>query len=164
MSYLLDANVFIEAKRRYYGFDFCPAFWDWLIEAGSRNLVFSVEKVRDELILGGDDLAEWARKLNDMFFLSPDGGTIRSLAAALEWARGESFRQGAISSFADDADAYLVAHAHAHNHIVVTHELPSDAIKQVKIPNVCVALKVKYVNTFEMLRREKALFVLGRRR
>ena len=26
--YLLDANVFIEAKNRYYGFDFCPAFWD----------------------------------------------------------------------------------------------------------------------------------------
>ena len=30
MAYLLDANVFIEAKRRHYGFDFCPAFWDWL--------------------------------------------------------------------------------------------------------------------------------------
>lgn len=23
MAYLLDANVFIEAKRRHYGFDFC---------------------------------------------------------------------------------------------------------------------------------------------
>lgn len=31
MQYLLDANVFIEAKNRYYGFDFCPAFWNWLI-------------------------------------------------------------------------------------------------------------------------------------
>jgi len=24
MAYLLDANVFIEAKRRHYGMDFCP--------------------------------------------------------------------------------------------------------------------------------------------
>lgn len=31
MPYLLDANVFIQAKRLHYGMDFCPAFWDWLI-------------------------------------------------------------------------------------------------------------------------------------
>jgi len=30
MTYLLDTNVFIEAKNRYYGFGFCPAFWDWI--------------------------------------------------------------------------------------------------------------------------------------
>ena len=30
--YLLDANVFIQAKNLHYGFDFCPAFWDWLIQ------------------------------------------------------------------------------------------------------------------------------------
>jgi len=27
MAYLLDANVFIQAKNLYYGLDFCPAFW-----------------------------------------------------------------------------------------------------------------------------------------
>ena len=32
MAYLLDANVFISAKNLHYGFDFCPAFRDWLIE------------------------------------------------------------------------------------------------------------------------------------
>ena len=31
-AYLVDANVFIQAKNLHYGFDFCPAFWDWLIE------------------------------------------------------------------------------------------------------------------------------------
>ncbi len=30
MPYLLDTNVFIQAKNLHYGFDFCPAFWDWL--------------------------------------------------------------------------------------------------------------------------------------
>ena len=28
-SYLLDSNLFIQAKNHRYGFDFCPAFWDW---------------------------------------------------------------------------------------------------------------------------------------
>ena len=31
MAYLLDANVFIQAKNLHYGLDFCPAFWEWLI-------------------------------------------------------------------------------------------------------------------------------------
>ena len=26
MAYLLDANVFIQAKNLHYGLDFCPAF------------------------------------------------------------------------------------------------------------------------------------------
>jgi hypothetical protein len=26
MAYLLDSNVFIQAKNLHYGFDFCPAF------------------------------------------------------------------------------------------------------------------------------------------
>ena len=30
--YLLDANVFIQAKNLHYGFDFFPAFWDWLVD------------------------------------------------------------------------------------------------------------------------------------
>ena len=60
MSYLLDANVFIQAKNLHYGFDFCPAFWDWLIENNRTGKVFSIEKVGDELEAGDDALATWA--------------------------------------------------------------------------------------------------------
>jgi hypothetical protein len=28
MPYLLDANVFIQAKNLHYGLDFCPVFWE----------------------------------------------------------------------------------------------------------------------------------------
>lgn len=59
------------------------------------------------------------------------------------------------------ADAYLVAHAHAHGHTVVTLEQPSDGVRMVKIPNACVGLGVKYINTFELLRREGARFMLS---
>lgn len=37
--YLLDANIFIEAKNRYYGLDFCPAFWEWLQEKNQMGIV-----------------------------------------------------------------------------------------------------------------------------
>lgn len=161
MAYLLDANVFIEARRRYYGLDFCPAFWDWLIASNQRGLVYSIERIRDELIGAGDELSDWVRALPPKFFFPTDQGTLTSVAAAVEWARHQSFRPSAVALFADDADAYLVAHAAAHSYTVVILEQPSDGVKQVKIPNACVGLGVKYLNTFDLLRREGARFVLG---
>jgi hypothetical protein len=61
MMYLLDANVFIEAKNRYYGFELCPGFWDWLEVAHDGDVVVSIEKVRDELDDGADELTAWAQ-------------------------------------------------------------------------------------------------------
>ena len=48
-SYLVDSNVFIQAKNLHYGFDFCPAFWDWLVDQNGAGKVASIEKVADEL-------------------------------------------------------------------------------------------------------------------
>jgi hypothetical protein len=45
---------------------------------------------------------------------------------------------------------------------VVTHEKPESSKNIVKIPNACVALGVAFVTPFEMLRRERARFVLGK--
>ena len=162
MAYLLDANVFIEAKRRHYGMDFCPAFWDWLDDLNAAGRVFSIEKVGDELRAGSDDLAEWAATRGNVFFLPPDERVLASLAAVAEWVSRQNYRPAAVSSFLEDPDYYLVAHAHAHGHVVVTHEVPSDGVRQVKIPNVAIGMKVKCMTPFEMLRLERARFVLGK--
>ena len=50
MSYLLDANVLIAAKRLHYGFDFCRAFWDWLIQQNEAGTVFSIQRVGIEVV------------------------------------------------------------------------------------------------------------------
>ena len=57
--YLLDANVFIQAKNLHYGFDFCPAFWDWIDEQNNATKVFSVERVQDEILAVDDEPAAW---------------------------------------------------------------------------------------------------------
>ncbi len=67
--YLLDANVFIQAKNLHYGFDFCPAFWDWMIEQNGAGKVASIEKVGDELQAIADDLSTWAAVRGRAFFL-----------------------------------------------------------------------------------------------
>lgn len=72
MKFLLDANVFIQAKNLHYGFDFCPAFWDWLVAQNATGVVASIEKVSDELVGGGDNLSDWAGEQGKPFFLPPD--------------------------------------------------------------------------------------------
>jgi hypothetical protein len=60
MAYFLDADIFIGAKNLHYGFDFCPAFWEWLIGRNAAGTVFSVEKVGDEVQAIADELSVWA--------------------------------------------------------------------------------------------------------
>lgn len=162
MTYLLDANVFIQAKNLHYGFDFCPAFWEWIDKNNTEGRIYNIEKVGDEIQAGDDDLAEWAKQKGSKIFLSPDEKLIPSLAKVSEWVTGQGYDPAGVSNFLQVADYYLVSHAHAHNLTVVTHEIPANTVKRVKIPNVCIGLKVKYVTPYAMLRREKAKFILGK--
>lgn len=161
MSYLLDANVFIQAKNLHYGFDFCPAFWDWIVSRNQQGLVFSVERVGDELAAGADQLAAWAGQRGGGFFLPADAPTLPALTAVSAWTLGQRNEPAAINTFLQVADYYLVAHALAHGHTVVTHEVPAETVRKIKIPNACVGLNFRHITPYEMLRRERARFVLG---
>jgi hypothetical protein len=161
MPYLLDSNVFIQAKRLHYGMDFCPAFWDWLEKENRAQKVFSIEKVEDELLAGEDDLSDWSRDKGAGFFLRPDEKVLEALQKVSAWTTSQQYDPAAVSTFFQVADYYLVAHALGYQHVVVTHEIASDGRRKVKIPNVCIGLKIKCITPFEMLRRERARFVLN---
>jgi hypothetical protein len=160
MAYLLDANVFIQAKRLHYGLDFCPAFWEWLIRENAAGRVVSIDKVSDEIEAGGDELWDWAKARGHGFFLDPGASLPQALGQVSTWATGQSYDPSAVSTFLMVADYYLVAQALADGHTVVTHEIPSTSRKRIKIPDACLGLKVKFVTPFEMLRTSRARFVL----
>jgi predicted nucleic acid-binding protein len=159
--YLLDANVFIQAKNLQYGFDFCPAFWDWLIEKNAAAKVVSLDKIDDELQAGADELSEWATARGNAFFLSLDDAVVPALARVSAWATSQQYRPAAINTFLSIADYWLVAFALTHGDTVVTHERPSDGVSQIKIPNACLGLGIKFMSPYEMLRRERARFILA---
>lgn len=161
MPYLLDANVFIQAKNLHYGLDFCPAFWDWLIANNATKRVFSIEKVADEIAAGGDELSTWAAQRGSDFFLVPDAAILPALGTVSNWATGHGYEAAAVNLFLQVADYYLVGHALAHGHTVVTHEVASPSTKKIKIPNACIGVGLKFMTPYEMLRRERARFVLG---
>ena len=66
-----------------------------------------------------------------------------------------------MSTFFQVADYYLVAQAHTGQHAVVTHEVTSGTRRKIKIPDACIGLGIKCMTPFEMLKRERARFVLG---
>ncbi len=160
MAYLLDANVFIQGKNLHYGLDFCPAFWDWLIHANSKKQVFSIEKVGDEIDALSDELTAWAGQRGPGFFLKPDATVVPAFGSVSAWTAGQGYEPAAVNTFLQVADYYLVSHALAHGFTVVTHEVASPSTKKIKIPNVCIGLGIKCMTPFEMLRHERARFVL----
>ncbi|MCB9548050.1 MAG: DUF4411 family protein [Myxococcales bacterium] len=156
MAWLLDTDVFIQAKNLHYGFDFCPGFWDALEHLNLGGRLFSVAKVQEELARGDDDLKDWAAARGPRFFLPPDEATQEALRRVAAWVTTSSrYEYAAHSNFLAGADPLLIAHALAHGLTVVTNEKRADTPKKVKIPNVCLGLGVRYATIFDCLRGEQ---------
>ena len=153
--YVLDANVFMEAARRYYAFDLAPGFWQGLQQHAIAGRIKSIDRVKQELDRGNDDLADWADdEFKDAFASTNRQDVIDVYARVMDWAAGKSqYTDAAKHKFASGADGWLVAFANANRCVVVTHELPAPYAKNiVKLPEVCDAFGVGYVDTFAMLR------------
>jgi hypothetical protein len=157
MTYLLDANVFIQAKNLHYGLNFCPAFWNWLIEKNTVGQVFSIDKVADEIAAGADELCAWMRQQDESLFRQTDLNIAAQFGRVSAWVTGQNYEPAAVNTFLQVADFYLLADGH----VVVAHEVPANSIRRIKIPNVCAGLGLRFMTPYEMLRRERARFVLG---
>src|SRR3989304_6097538 len=92
--YLLDANVFIEAAKRYYAFDIAPGFWQKLAQLAGQVRVRRVDRVQKELMKGNDQLADWAKNHFAGAFLSTDEPqVIAKYQEVMRWvsAQGQFF-------------------------------------------------------------------------
>ena len=137
--YLLDANVFIEAHRRYYAFDICPGFWDCLTHFCDEERLVSIDEVRDMELIGDDILARWAQQAPDRFFATSATEPVVSFyGEVMRWVNGnDNYKAAAKADFAAKADGWLVAMAMVHQFGLVTQEHVDDTSrKRVPIPNV----------------------------
>lgn len=156
--FLMDADVFLTAKNRYYAFDICPGFWSSIIHYHQQRRIYSIDRVRNELLVGRktEDLAQWVTsELPDDFFLNVDDDNVASAyTEIMMWVqRHPRYFDYAKAKFATGADGWLVAYARVHNVIVVTNEEPApDSKREVKLPDVCDQFKVTRKDTFVMLK------------
>lgn len=159
--YLLDSNVLIDAKNRYYAFDVVPAFWEWLDRAHGEGVVASVGKVYEELMKKDDELTAWAKDRRE-FFLDPDEETVAAMRTISTWVMDPAriYTPAARAAFLDKADYYLVGAAMAHDCTAVTNETSRpNSRSSIKIPDVCIAMGAQYATPFTMLRSEEVRFV-----
>jgi len=155
-KYVLDANPFIEAKNRYYGFDICPGYWSMLAAQGRTKQICSIDRIRQELVQQNDEVKDFVeeRLPPEFFKKTKDQSVIDAFQQMIQWVYSQSqFTPPAKTDFASVADGWVIAHAHVNQLTVVTHEeYAPDARKRVPMPNVCIEFGVNYVDTFAMLR------------
>lgn len=160
LRYLLDSDVLIAAKNLHYNPSFCGAFWTWILNAHQAGRLYSIDKVKDELLAGGRDdvLYGWAQHTSLAgFFLKSNVGVAQwgKLAA---WAQQpeKAFKPAAQAKFlnVDSADAWLIAYAaHAGDCVIITNEQPAPESKKfIKLPDAAAAVGVQTANMFDVLR------------
>ena len=158
--FLLDSNTFIEAKNRYYAFDFAPAFWDWLDHVAQDD-VRVIEPVCDELGSYSDELGEWirSRKGSGWMLSIDDDATQDEYADIVNELHGSHYKPSAVREFLSGADPWLIAKAKVLNACVVTHEVAQpEARARVPIPNICGPKNIPVRNTFELIRLKASKF------
>lgn len=163
MAYLLDTGVFIEAKRRFYGLDFVPGYWDWLMKEANAGTIQSIEKVADEIGAQQDDLSAWAATLPKGFFLRPDATFSGAFQQVSQWALASGFQPAAYNEFLGVADSFLVSQALAGGHTVVTLEKPATtpSKRRIKVPDACAGVSVKCMTPYEVMRLMGVRLVLA---
>ena len=156
--YLVDSDVFITAKNLYYAFDICPGFWKSVVHHHRAGRVFSIDRVRNELLAGHktEDIVQWVR--NDIprsFFIPVDTDAVVSTYMDIMMCvpRHSRYFDQAKAKFATGADGWLVAYARVHATTVVTSEQSApESRREVKLPDVCDQFGVRHDNMFAMLR------------
>ncbi len=158
-GYLIDSDVLITAKNRYYAFAICPGFWDSMLHGHSLGRVHSIDQVRQELLLGrdDDDLVQWVGgSVPADFFLDSDAEeVVDAFTRVMRWVtRRAQYHDEAKAKFATGADGWLVAHGVVSGKTVVTNEQPRpESRNQIKLPDVCNAFSVDFEDTFAMLHK-----------
>lgn len=146
MEYLFDTNIFVESKKNL-PMDIWPTFWTKMVMLINSGKIHSIDKVKEEIDKGGDELTDWIHKHAPRgFFLKQDSSVMAKMAETIDWAQNNpvGFSQSAISDYVNVADSYLVATAAAKKMVLVTYEKSNPQRRnRVMIPDACIAIGVR---------------------
>jgi len=163
--YVVDSNFFIQAHRITYPLDVVVSFWEKLKELSHDGRIISIDKVKNEIFNHNDDLEKWCRANLSNSFFKNSISAMDTYRRVIVWANSKRdyFLPKAMNEFldVDEADAFIVAYALSdrENRIVVTHEISEPKRRnKIKIPDVCNALDVQYLNDMDMFRALKETF------
>ena len=108
--FVLDANVFIEARKRYYAFDIAPIYWRSLIQEFNKGNLLSIDRVnaRGNLPQGSPSNVEITQESMRAYFgslaekSSPIGATKEAID---ELERGDGITYNNVDDLLSDLNA-----------------------------------------------------------
>lgn len=154
MGYLFDTNIFIRSKNEMPA-DVWPTFWTRIAELIRDGKINSIDKVKEEIERGNDELTKWMKdNTGKQFYIPLNEEILQKYAQLQNWAQTSIvYKESAKNDFATVADAYLVATAAANNLTIVTYETSDPYCKRrVKIPDACNVVGVRYCDLNTVLR------------
>jgi hypothetical protein len=142
--------------------DIALSFWTKTTELVDRKKIYSIDKVKTELVSGDDELSKWAKERPPFFFLPITAVEMNAYAAVVQWASESDYKPHAKDRFMQPgyADPFLIAYALSHKDItVVTEEVSArDSKKDIKLPDACAHFRIRSIHFMEMLREMKVTY------
>ena len=163
-KYLIDANSLIRPARAYYPFDFAPSFWQQLRPKISLDKIAVLDKVRDEILKGTDELSAWISDLpNECILSTQDMQTLQKYRNVLSFIQqSDKYSEAALRRWSqlNIADPWLIAAAKVYGYTLLSFEQSAGTIpegsrsKNPKLPDVARHFQVPYTSLFDMMRNE----------
>ena len=163
-KYLIDANSLIRPARAYYPFDFAPSFWQQLRPKISLDKIAVLDKVRDEVLKGTDELSAWISDLpNECILSTQDMQILQKYRDVLSFIQqSDKYSEAALRRWSqlDIADPWLIAAAKVYDYTLLSFEQSTGTIpegsrsKNPKLPDVARHFQVPYTSLFDMMRNE----------
>lgn len=147
LEYSSDTSVIIEGWTRDFPPDIFPGVWVKIEELIDGGVLVATEEVLIELERKHDKAYEWASKHKHMFIPTDEKiqqavrGILRDHKKLIDTRRNRS-----------GADPFVIALALVENLTVVTAENLSNSPERPKIPDVCEALGIRWLNMIELFR------------
>ncbi|MER9773284.1 DUF4411 family protein [Mesorhizobium sp. M0220] len=152
--YLLDANVLITAKNSYYALDRVPEFWEWLLYWAERGAIKMPVEIVEEIVGGSDDLAQWLGENKDALCLDEESDVRRVQEVLAVGYAAANLTDSEVIKIG--RDPFLIAYAlfAPDVRMVVTTEVSKPTAQRAnrRIPDVCDQVRVKWSNSFGLVR------------
>ncbi len=151
MKYSIDTSVIIEGWTRDFPPDIFPHVWTKMEELIDNGVVLASEEVLVELEKKHDKAYEWACKRKHIFIPTNGDGKIQEAVRSIlqnhrKLVDTRKNRSG--------ADPFVIALAMVKHLSVITAENLSGSLERPKIPDVCEALSIPYLNMVDLFREQ----------
>jgi hypothetical protein len=148
VAYSLDSSGILDLFR-YYPPDVFPTIWTQMDAAANAGIIFAIDEVYRELEKKDDVAFGWL-KARRTIVVALDTAIQQRVAAVLSvHPRLIDTRKSRSTG-----DPFVIGLAQARGYSVVTGEKASGVLAKPNIPDVCVALKVPWMNVLSMFRNE----------